>query len=55
MRILPDECLPVRLRKEIHGHEVFTIKQRGWLGVKNGKLLKLIADAGDLRCLCYLL
>ena len=46
MRILLDECLPVRLRHEIPGHDVVTVKQAGWLGVKNGKLLKLITDSG---------
>src|SRR5687767_8824828 len=47
MRILLDECLPVRLRREIPGHDVATVKQAGWLGVKNGKLLKLINDSGS--------
>jgi predicted nuclease of predicted toxin-antitoxin system len=45
MRILLDECLPTRLRHEIPGHEVRTVKQMGWLGVKNGKLLRSIEES----------
>jgi predicted nuclease of predicted toxin-antitoxin system len=45
MRILLDECLPARLRYEIKGHEVMTVKDAGWLGIKNGRLLKLIGDS----------
>ncbi|HEY6227535.1 MAG TPA: DUF5615 family PIN-like protein [Verrucomicrobiae bacterium] len=47
MRILIDECLPARLRHEIAGHDVKTVKQAGWLGIKNGALLKLAADSGN--------
>src|SRR4051812_37058466 len=45
MRILLDECLPARLRGEIIGHDVRTVRQMNWLGVNNGKLLKLISDS----------
>src|SRR5687767_1363244 len=47
MRILLDECLPTRLRDAIAAHEVRTVKQMGWLGVKNGSLLNLISDSGS--------
>ncbi len=47
MRILLDECLPARLRRELPGHTVQTVPQAGWAGVKNGRLLRLIAAAGD--------
>ena len=30
MRILLDECLPARLRRELPGHEVRTVPQEGW-------------------------
>ena len=46
MRILLDECLPARLRRDLPGHEVQTVPLAGWAGIKNGKLLRLIADAG---------
>jgi predicted nuclease of predicted toxin-antitoxin system len=48
MRILLDECLPARLRNAIPGHEVRTVKQMGWLGIKNGRLLKLIAESENI-------
>ena len=41
MRVLLDECVPRRLRRELAGHEVLTVTERGWSGVKNGNLLKL--------------
>jgi predicted nuclease of predicted toxin-antitoxin system len=46
MRVLLDECLPARLRRNLTGHEVQTVPQAGWASIKNGKLLRLIADSG---------
>jgi predicted nuclease of predicted toxin-antitoxin system len=46
MRILLDECLPARLRRTLHGQEVKTVPEAGWAGIKNGRLLRLIADSG---------
>ncbi len=36
MLLLLDENLPKRLKNDFPGHEVFTIKERGWSGYKNG-------------------
>jgi predicted nuclease of predicted toxin-antitoxin system len=47
MRILLDECLPARLRRHLPGHEVQTVPGPGWVGIKNGQLLGLIADSGE--------
>ena len=47
MRILLDECLPARLRRDLPGHIVTTVPRAGWAGIKNGKLLRLIADSND--------
>ena len=54
MRLLLDECVPKRLRRELPGHEVRTAQEAGWAGVKNGALLRaadgqfpLIAAAMD--------
>ncbi len=47
MRVLLDECLPARLRRDLPGHEVVTVPQAGWAGIKNGKLLRLIAESGQ--------
>jgi len=43
MRVLLDECVPRALRNEIPGHEVKTVAEVGWAGVKNGELLQLAA------------
>lgn len=42
MRVLLDECLPRRLKRELTGHQVYTVPEMGWAGVKNGALLRLI-------------
>ena len=39
--MLLDECVPRKLRRELAGHEVSTVTERGWSGIKNGKLLAL--------------
>lgn len=39
MRILLDECIDRRFAKDIQGHEVLTVPQAGWAGIKNGELL----------------
>jgi hypothetical protein len=45
MRILLDESLPQKLRYDFgEEHEVFTVQYKGWLGKKNGELLKLMTD-----------
>ena len=46
MLVLLDEQLPRHLAREIGGHNVSTVQQRGWAGLKNGELLRVAADAG---------
>ena len=46
MRVLLDEQLPRQLAREVSGHEVSTVQQCGWAGLKNGELLRCAADAG---------
>ena len=41
MKVLLDECVPRKLRRELAGHEVITVTERGWSGIKNGELLEL--------------
>lgn len=48
MRVLLDECVPRALRNELLGHEVKTVAEPGWAGVKNGALLKLAAKDFDV-------
>lgn len=45
MKVLLDECLPRRLKRDLSGHQIFTVLEMGWAGVKNGALLRLIQDA----------
>jgi len=44
MRILLDECVDALVRHELPGHDVQTVAYAGWAGIKNGKLLRLVAD-----------
>ena len=46
MRVLLDECLPARFGHELTGHEVKTVPQAGWAGMKIGRLLKCVAASG---------
>jgi Domain of unknown function (DUF5615) len=48
MRVHLDECVPRALRNDIPGHEVRTVAEVGWAGVKNGELLRLAATAFDV-------
>jgi predicted nuclease of predicted toxin-antitoxin system len=43
MRVLLDECIPVRVARELLKHDVRTIRGMGWRGKKNGELLQLAA------------
>ena len=46
--MLLDECFPRTLRKELVGHDVKTVAEAGWAGVKNGELLQLAASHFDV-------
>lgn len=47
MKILLDESLPRKLRADFgDDHEVWSVKDKGWLGKKNGELLKLMIGDG---------
>jgi len=39
VRLLLDECVDRRLAREIRGHEVSTVSELGWAGIRNGELL----------------
>jgi len=47
MRILLDESLPHELATLILDHEVSTVRDEGWSGTKNGKLLALASANFD--------
>ena len=45
MKILLDESLPRKLKFDFEKeHEVLTVREQGWLGKKNGELLKLMTE-----------
>jgi Domain of unknown function (DUF5615) len=46
--VLLDECVPRRLRRELPGHDVRTVNEMGWSGVKNGPLLRRAAQEFDV-------
>jgi len=48
MRVLLDECLPRRLKAELPGHEVRTVQDAGWAGIKNGVLLQIAPAQFDV-------
>ncbi len=47
MRLLLDECVPRRFRRELSDHEVHTVREAGWAGLKNGALLRAADRAFD--------
>jgi hypothetical protein len=44
MKLLLDENLPKRLKLDFPEHEVYTVRDKGWNGIKNGELLKLMIE-----------
>jgi len=48
MHILIDECLPRKLKRELPGHDVSTVQEMGWSGVKNGGLLRQMIGQFDV-------
>ena len=48
MRILLDECLPKRLKRDLVGHQARTVPEMGWASKKNGELLALAEAEFDV-------
>ena len=48
MRILIDECLPKKLKRELVDHTVFMVQEKGWSGMKNGELLRVAENEFDV-------
>ncbi len=44
MKLLLDENLPKRLKLDFTQHQVFTVREMGWNGIKNGELLSLMLN-----------
>jgi hypothetical protein len=48
VKVLLDECVDRRLARDIAGHEVRTVPETGWAGLKNGELLKRAQEQFDV-------
>ena len=46
MRVLIDESLPVELADELPFGNISTVRAQGWLGLRNGILLRAAVEAG---------
>jgi hypothetical protein len=53
MRLLLDENLPKRFKLDFSEHEIFTVRDKQWNGIKNGELLKLLLDNSFDALLIY--
>jgi predicted nuclease of predicted toxin-antitoxin system len=48
MKVLLDECVPRKLRRELTEHDVLTVTEHGWSGIENGNLLALAEAEFDV-------
>ncbi len=48
MRVLLDECVDRRLAEHIVGHDVKTVPEAGWAGLRNGELLGRAEQSFDV-------
>jgi hypothetical protein len=48
VKLLLDECVDRRIAQDLAWHEVKTVTQMGWAGVKNGELLALAEAEFDV-------
>ena len=48
MKVLLDECLPRKLENDLPGHDVSTVPEMQWRGLKNGELLKQASGRFDV-------
>lgn len=48
MKVLLDECLPKKLKREVAAEVVRTVPEMGWASIINGALLRLAAREFDV-------
>ena len=46
MKLLLDENLPRKLKRDLVNHEVFTVREMHWDGKENGELLRVLLAEG---------
>lgn len=44
MKILLDECVTRHLKPHLANHEVYTVREMRWSGIKNGRLMALCVE-----------
>lgn len=48
MKIIIDECVPNIVKRGLPSHNIVTVQEMDWAGVKNGELLKLVSGEFDV-------
>lgn len=48
MKVLLDECVTRYLKRDFTGHEVLTVEEAGFKGLKNGQLLQAASGQYDV-------
>lgn len=48
MKVLLDECVTRKLRRDFQDHEVYTVEEAGFKGLKNGNLLRSASGQYDV-------
>jgi predicted nuclease of predicted toxin-antitoxin system len=48
MKLLLDECVPNDLKQDLVGHDVMSVVEAGYRGLKNGELLRAAAGHHDV-------
>lgn len=46
MKLILDENLPKKLKQDLLEYEVYTVYEKGWSGLTNGKLLEKLIEEG---------
>jgi len=46
MKILIDECIPRKFKRNLSGHDCLTVPEAGLAGTKNGQVLSLAQERG---------
>ncbi len=52
MKVLVDECVPLKLVRMLSGHQFTTAQRKGWGSFKNGRLLSMAESEFDLFITC---
>jgi len=47
-RIIIDECVPNIVKRGLPDRDIVSVQNKGWGGIKNGELLKLVAAEFDV-------